>query len=151
MDSPHKWTVVRSIDIAFLVGLDKLLNKQLSCQWLDIPWHCNVTVIWIQCDVTVITCSGQSTRECSLSFLFLSQTVATIKTEGMKTNKWRKKNKKNLCSNPFHNLCWMYLLVHAGTKDSPCYYNGRLVLTANITHKNDVINTPQRRKKVVLA
>ena len=37
---------IRKIDVVFIVSLDKLLIKQLSCQWFETPWHtCGITVM----------------------------------------------------------------------------------------------------------
>ena len=42
--------VMKSFYVSFL---DKLMNKQSSCQWVEIPWH--------SCDVTLIADSWQGT------------------------------------------------------------------------------------------
>ena len=39
MDSPHKGLVIHSFDIFFDISLNKLLKKQLSGQWFEMPWH----------------------------------------------------------------------------------------------------------------
>ena len=38
-DSLNKGPVMQSIDIFFVVGLNKLLNKQSSCFWFKMPLH----------------------------------------------------------------------------------------------------------------
>ena len=38
VDSPHKWPVMQSFGVFFHVNLNKLLNKQSSCQWFEIQW-----------------------------------------------------------------------------------------------------------------
>ena len=43
---PDKRAVMRVFDISFIISSNKLLNKQSSCQWLEVPWClCDVTVI----------------------------------------------------------------------------------------------------------
>ena len=36
-------------DVFFIVRLNKLRNKYLSCQWFEMPWHCNDITVWRQC------------------------------------------------------------------------------------------------------
>ena len=52
-DSPHKGSVMRSFDVFFDVSQNKLLNKQLSCWWSEMPWcSCDITVMRIFIMVT---------------------------------------------------------------------------------------------------
>ena len=39
--------VLQSFDVFFVVSLDKLVNKQSSFQWFEMPWR--------SCDVTLMT------------------------------------------------------------------------------------------------
>ena len=43
---PHNGPARQTFDVYFVVSLNKLLNKQLSCQWFEMPWllwyHCNI-------------------------------------------------------------------------------------------------------------
>ena len=42
INGPIMW----SFDVLFVVNFNRLLNKQLSCQWFQIPWcSCDVTVM----------------------------------------------------------------------------------------------------------
>ena len=44
--SPHKGTPMWSFAVSIVVILNKLLNKQSSCQWFDTPWgSCDVTAM----------------------------------------------------------------------------------------------------------
>ena len=46
--SLHKEPVIQTFDVSFVVSLSRLFNKQLSCQWCEMPWrscHCNVWLI----------------------------------------------------------------------------------------------------------
>ena len=62
----HKGPVMRSFDKFFVVSLNKLLNKQLRCQWYEPPWHsCDITVIYI-CNIFGIS-TELSTAPSSLS------------------------------------------------------------------------------------
>ena len=46
VDSPHKGPVVQNFDAFFAAGLNKLLNKQLSWWWFEMPWcSCDVAVL----------------------------------------------------------------------------------------------------------
>ena len=46
VDSPHKGPVMWSFGVFFVVNLNKLLNKQVICQWLEMPWcSCNASVM----------------------------------------------------------------------------------------------------------
>ena len=51
--SPY-WPVMKRFDAFFDVSLNKLVNKQTSCQWFQMPWshHCNMLHILQQpsCD-----------------------------------------------------------------------------------------------------
>ena len=48
VDSLHKGPVMQSFDILFIVSQNKLLNKQLDCQWIEIIWQsCKITVRFI--------------------------------------------------------------------------------------------------------
>ena len=38
---PAQTQVMSSFDISFMVSLNKLLNKQPSCQWSEMAWHCD--------------------------------------------------------------------------------------------------------------
>ena len=63
MDSPHKGPVIYSFDVFFAVNLNRLLGKQSSCQWVEMPW--------CSCDVTVMTHSlDEFHRSLSLFFFF---------------------------------------------------------------------------------
>ena len=44
--SLHRGTAMRGSDFSFVVSLNKLSNKQLTCRWFQKPWPpCNITVI----------------------------------------------------------------------------------------------------------
>ena len=46
VDSPHKWTGMRSVDVLFDVNLTKFLKKWPSFQWLQMSWcSCDFIVI----------------------------------------------------------------------------------------------------------
>ena len=46
LDSPHTGPIMWSFDISFVVSLNKLLKKLLSCQWFQMPWYsCDNTVM----------------------------------------------------------------------------------------------------------
>ena len=48
MDSPHKRSVGRCLDVFFPVSLNKLLNKHSSCRWLQTTYcSCDVTAIFL--------------------------------------------------------------------------------------------------------
>ena len=55
---------MQSFDIFFFAGLNKLLNKQFSCLWFEMPWS--------SCDVVVII------------FCFRLQAAAMAKFESIK-------------------------------------------------------------------
>ena len=39
---------MRSSNAFYDVSMNRLLNKQSSCRWFEIPWHaCDVTVMWV--------------------------------------------------------------------------------------------------------
>ena len=46
MNFPHKGPVMRSVDISFNVGPNKLLNKPSSGQWFEILWHHVMSLYW---------------------------------------------------------------------------------------------------------
>ena len=35
---PHKVPVMQSFDVCFVISLNQLWNKQLKCQWFEMPW-----------------------------------------------------------------------------------------------------------------
>ena len=49
VDSPHKGPVIRSFNHFFVVSLNKLLDKELSCRWCETAWcSCDVIVmVWL--------------------------------------------------------------------------------------------------------
>ena len=49
VDSPHKGSVMRSLDIFIVVKRSKLLTKQPSCRWLETPWRSSdvTSMIWV--------------------------------------------------------------------------------------------------------
>ena len=42
---PSRLPVMRVFDISFVVAVKKLLSKQTSCQWFELPWR-SCGVIW---------------------------------------------------------------------------------------------------------
>ena len=42
VDSPHKWSVMQSFSVSFVVNLNKLLNQQFSWWWFQRLCHCKV-------------------------------------------------------------------------------------------------------------
>ena len=48
IDLFHKASVMHSSDASFVIHLNKLLNRQSSCQWFQMPWcSCDITVMMI--------------------------------------------------------------------------------------------------------
>ena len=45
VDSSHKWSAMRIVDIPCDVSLNKLLNKQYSFRWFKTPWRAHVTLL----------------------------------------------------------------------------------------------------------
>ena len=44
VESPHKGPVIQSLDAFFVLGQNKLIKKQSSCQWFQMPWRvCHVS------------------------------------------------------------------------------------------------------------
>ena len=49
VDSLNKGPLMWSFDVSFVVELEKLLNKHLSCWWFEMPWcPCEVIVMHIE-------------------------------------------------------------------------------------------------------
>ena len=44
MDFPKKGPVMPSFDVCFVVRLNKLFNKQLTCRWFEIQQHSYIIV-----------------------------------------------------------------------------------------------------------
>ena len=48
IDLLHKASVMHSSDASFVIHLNKMLNRQSSCQWFQMPWcSCDITVMMI--------------------------------------------------------------------------------------------------------
>ena len=48
VNSPHKGPVTRGFLVSFDVRQNRMLNKQWSHQWFDMPWHlCDITVMFL--------------------------------------------------------------------------------------------------------
>ena len=57
--SHQKGSVMQSFDIFFDISLNKLLNKLVSCLWLELPWcSCDITVMLIQCSQWPVAASS---------------------------------------------------------------------------------------------
>ena len=57
VDSHHKGSVMRSIDIFVVFSLNELSNKQSNCGWFETPWRsCDTKVMSI--NVTVQHCAA---------------------------------------------------------------------------------------------
>ena len=51
-DSPHKGSLIQSLDVFIVVSLKEPLNKQSSCQWLVLAWlSYDITVMYSYSDV----------------------------------------------------------------------------------------------------
>ena len=61
VNSPNKGPVMWSYDVFCVVSLKKLLNKQLSCQWSEMPWHPDV--------ITAILLTWSAYPACCMSAL----------------------------------------------------------------------------------
>ena len=94
VDSPHKGPLMSNLNVFFVVGLNKLLHKQLRCQWLQNDHvECLVnTRCWKRSDSFIHI---QWWKNCQLhTFLFIAQSVYHFRS---------------------HLLTWFNLLIHAQT------------------------------------
>ena len=89
MDSTHKWPVIRSFCVFFVVSLNKLLQKQSSCRWVERQWR--------SCDVAVW---HDHMSACAplvyLNFFSVTQPVHTYKNIACCTINTAIKNRRNL-------------------------------------------------------
>ena len=81
--SPYKGPVMRTFGVSFVAGFNKLLSKQKSCQWYELPWcHCNAN--W-----------SSNTQHLAVSFFFFEKIFRTKKVQA---------------NSDYHNDRWHYSL-----------------------------------------
>ena len=87
------------IHVFFVVGLDKLLNKQCNCCLFDIPWHLF--------DIPVINTVGLDVTSCTVHFTWLSNYTPQVPAY-LKKNPW---------------TCWISWIIQNGGDVIQNYWN----------------------------
>ena len=86
VDSPHKWPVIWSFDICFIISRNSVLIKQSSCQWSETPRHSCLNVF----PNAKVTCS--KCGKCPIKCWYLIKEV--------------NKTRKQICGSPLGNKLW---------------------------------------------